>query len=1033
MKKAISLLLALSLLFSLFVVASPMSTAAEGSSAVPVFQDVKESDWFYEYVTLAAEKGLVNGITTTTFAPDNNITRAQFATILYRQLGSPSVDGLNNPFTDLVDNWYKNAVIYMSHIGVINGLTKTTFGPAKNITREQMVTMLYRLNNDNGASYENSTVNFSDGASVSSWALDAMNWSIAEGIINGTNKGLLLPQGNATRAQAAKVICLNFGLSREELTLTFWHACNETESSVAVMRQILDEFESKYPGITVDYKTLNWNDDPHSQFEAAIDSGECADLLVLGSPLDFQLADEGKLLPLDDLLSETVLNDVYDMLKEQSTYYGSKNEDMYGKIYALPLYGAARGLVYNKEIFDFFGVEYPTEAMTHAELLELAKKLTGEMNGTYVSGYGTRATTSEQYLQFAWNYGAQIIDPYTMTAATDSPEWKQGIEDYLAFYEAGVVPEGALSMNGLDLLNMFMNGEIAMFVTSYEYVDTLLEDPTSSWSEKIGVAPMAGETYSTSWCGADVMAIPATTEHPHETALLMEHLLSAKAQAAYAEAEGFFPVTASGAAEPYFANDPFRSAFAQTMATGHYFDSHGIPGIGTALKNNLQMLLTGEYTIDEYQTELTKAINEKIAGIFDDFEENTDHDNGGEGSDTVTLRFWHAAYDDPTSAAIMQLLLDKFELLNPGITVDYTVIPWEHDPHTQFSTTIKGDDCADLLVMGSPNNFYFANDGELYPLNALLSQEVLDDLPKAVIDQNIYMGSANADMYGQLMTLPLYNSTYALMYNKEIFDYFGVEYPTESMTHAELLDLAKKVTGEMYGSQVYGYGTRANTASQYMQFVWNYGAQVIDPYTMTAGTDSAAWRQGILDYAAFYEAGVVHEDSSFMSGIDLLELFTTGKIAMMVGPYDYATTIVANTYWQDRLGVAPMAGEIYSTGYCGADYLAVPYNTHHPEETALLLNYLLSTEAQVTYCKGIGYFPTVKSAIADPYFAEDPILAEFAKAVEGGHYFDTYGVSGLGTLLKDHLQRYLAGMITIDEYQALLTEEINANIQELYN
>ena len=620
MKKAISLLLALSLLFSLFVVASPMSTAAEGSSATPVFQDVKESDWFYEYVTLAAEKGLVNGITTTTFAPDNNITRAQFATILYRQLGSPSVDGLNNPFTDLVDNWYKNAVIYMSHIGVINGLTKTTFGPAKNITREQMVTMLYRLNNDNGASYENSTVNFSDGASVSSWAMDAMNWSIAEGIINGTNKGLLLPQGNATRAQAAKVICLNFGLSREELTLTFWHACNETEASVAVMRQILDEFEQKNPGITVDYKTLNWNDDPHSQFEATIDSGECADLLVLGTPTDYKWAEEGKLLPLDDLLDEAVLNDVYDMLKEQSTYYGSKNEEMYGKLYSLPLYGAARGLVYNKDIFDFFGVEYPTEAMTHAELLELAKKLTGEMNGTHVSGYGTRATTTEQYIQFPWNYGAQLVDPYTMTAGTDSPEWRQGIEDYLAFYEAGVVPTDATYLGGIDLKDMFMNGEVAMFATSYEYVLSILEDTTvdgvSAMEDKIGVAPMAGETYSTSYCGADVMAIPATTEHPHETALLMEHLLSAKAQAAYAEAEGFFPVTASGAAEPYFANDPFRAAFAQAMANGHYFDNYNVLGLGTILKNNLQMLLTGEYTIDEYQALLTEEINAKIQELY---------------------------------------------------------------------------------------------------------------------------------------------------------------------------------------------------------------------------------------------------------------------------------------------------------------------------------------------------------------------------------------------------------------------------------
>ncbi|MBR6825595.1 MAG: extracellular solute-binding protein [Oscillospiraceae bacterium] len=1021
MKKAFSLLLVLSFVFSVFSVMAPVTGAAEKGPQTVAFQDVKESDWFYEFVMTAAENGLVNGVSADSFAPNNHITRGQFATILYRQLGSPSIKDLPNPFKDLEADWYKDAVIYMSGIGVINGLSKDTFGPAKNITREQMVTMLYRMANTT-AKPEDAVSKFEDGSSVSHWALDAMNWAIGEGIISGTNKGLLLPRGNATRAQAAKVICLNFGLSRvqyDNVTLRFWQGGGDEENTRAAMRLLLDKFELTYPGITVDYKTIPWDDDPHTQFRDAIANDDNIDLIVLGSPEDFRLAAEGSLLPLDDLLSKSVKNDLYDLVKEQGTYRGSENMEMNGKLMSIPLYGSPNVTLYNREIFDFFGVAYPCEGMSHADLLETAKKVTGEMNGKQVYGYGTRPTTAAQYMQFVWNYGAQLIDPFTMTPGTDSPEWKKGIEDYLSFYNAGVVHPDAVNMPTSATIELFMNGESAMFVSPIDYARDILSTPVAAgetpWAQKLAVAPLAGETYTTTYFGADSLAVPVTTDHPKEAALLLNFLLSTKAQVLYNQVTGLLPAVKSALADPYYTEDPIAHGFAKAMEGAHLFDNYGVPGLGSLLKQYIQKLINGEITMEEYQAALTEAINHKIA----------------EANGVVTLRFLQGG-DNPVSTSIMRLLLDKFELLNPGIVVEYEAIPWEEDPHSQFKTAMDNGENIDLMVMGSPDNFLFAEEGRLYPLNRLLTQSVIDDLPDAVINQNAYPGSANADMYGELMSLPLYNSTYALMYNKGIFDYFGVEYPTESMTHAELLELAKKLTGEMNGDQVYGYGTRANTAAQYMQFVWNYGAQVIDPYTMTAGTDSVKWEMGIRDYAAFYEAGVVHEDSAIMTGAALMDLFTSEQIAMMVGPYDYVTTILEDSYWNDRLGIAPMAGEFYSIGYCGADYLAVPANTTHPQETALLVNYLLSTESQVTFCKGIDCFPTVKSAIADPYFAEDPIRAEFAKAVEGGHYFETYGVAGIGTLLKNYLQEFLAGNITIEEYQAQLTEAINAKIQEIY-
>lgn len=171
------------------------------------------------------------------------------------------------------------------------------------------------------------------------------------------------------------------------------------------------------------------------QFQTGIAGGDIADVLVVGSPLDFQLADEGAVLALDDQLDDSVKSDISEVLLNECIYAGSANPDMTGKIMSLPLYTGTRAIMYNKEIFDYFDVPYPTEQMTHAELLEMARKLTGDMDGKKVYGYGTT------------------------------------------------------------LFNMFANGEIAMFCGAVDYAIELVN---AGWTEdKRGIAALPGETYAT--------------------------------------------------------------------------------------------------------------------------------------------------------------------------------------------------------------------------------------------------------------------------------------------------------------------------------------------------------------------------------------------------------------------------------------------------------------------------------------------------------------------------------------------------------
>ena len=175
------------------------------------FTDVHESDWFYEYVMKMYAAGIVNGYTATEYAPELNLTRGQLAMMLYRAAGEPEVKGYST-FTDVLTNsYYAKAIAWAQSEGVINGVGNNCFAPEENITREDMVTMFYRLEGEEKGTGDLTT--FKDYEKVDDYAVEAMKWAVGKGIIGGTSfegvEGLYLdPTGNTTRAQAAKVFCV---------------------------------------------------------------------------------------------------------------------------------------------------------------------------------------------------------------------------------------------------------------------------------------------------------------------------------------------------------------------------------------------------------------------------------------------------------------------------------------------------------------------------------------------------------------------------------------------------------------------------------------------------------------------------------------------------------------------------------------------------------------------------------------------------------------------------------------------------------
>ena len=181
------------------------------------YEDVQETAWFYEYVMYTTQNKLFNGISENEFGPDVKLNRAMVITVLWRMRGSPDIDA-NIPFTDVkTGSWYEPALRWAYTQGIAMGVEKGKFAPEVNVTREQMVTFLYRYHMKYTAQegilgFVN---RFDDHTKIGSFARPAMEWATYYQIITGMTPNTIVPQGTATRAQFAKILCVYYKIFME--------------------------------------------------------------------------------------------------------------------------------------------------------------------------------------------------------------------------------------------------------------------------------------------------------------------------------------------------------------------------------------------------------------------------------------------------------------------------------------------------------------------------------------------------------------------------------------------------------------------------------------------------------------------------------------------------------------------------------------------------------------------------------------------------------------------------------------------------
>ncbi|MEK5438826.1 hypothetical protein BSK65_03785 [Paenibacillus odorifer] len=185
-------------------------TPNQSSTFTKIFSDIV-SHWAKQDIMEMVTKGIVEGMDADSFAPNNNITRAQFAALIARALDLTEGSG-GNPFTDVKSGvWYEDTVKKAYAAGIISGLSKTKFAPEKSITREEMTTMLMRakayasgVKVDSMAS--DSTTTFKDDSKISPWAKASVGFALKSGLMKGRTQTTFAPKESATRAESATVI-----------------------------------------------------------------------------------------------------------------------------------------------------------------------------------------------------------------------------------------------------------------------------------------------------------------------------------------------------------------------------------------------------------------------------------------------------------------------------------------------------------------------------------------------------------------------------------------------------------------------------------------------------------------------------------------------------------------------------------------------------------------------------------------------------------------------------------------------------------
>jgi len=175
-----------------------------------VFSDVKTTDWFFESVNYAKENGLMSGVSSTEFAPEESVTRSMLVVVLHRLEGTPP-PAKSSEFADVeAGQWYTDGIAWAAEQGIVNGVEDTKFAPDAKITREQIAAIMHRYavykGYDVSVGESTNILSYDDFDKISEYAIAPVQWAVGSGLVKGKTASTLNPEDNATRAEIAVIL-----------------------------------------------------------------------------------------------------------------------------------------------------------------------------------------------------------------------------------------------------------------------------------------------------------------------------------------------------------------------------------------------------------------------------------------------------------------------------------------------------------------------------------------------------------------------------------------------------------------------------------------------------------------------------------------------------------------------------------------------------------------------------------------------------------------------------------------------------------
>ena len=579
------------------------------------YADVIPGDWCYEYVRTAVEHGWLKANEGDQFLPDQPMTRGEVSLVLYRYLGTPSIAGFRNPYVDISQAEYQHAVTYLHKLGVIIGEDDTHFAPEELISREETVTILYRLGGYKVHEEFSPGGKFMDWERTSAWARDAVDWAVECGLLMGTADNILGPMTSITRGRFIKLLCLyaekaNYKTDtfdpQRSTTLQVWQlGVDDTETALA-MEQLLRTYEKRNAGATVKYTPFPSGNKVFYAVAEQIRKGNAPDVLILSSPYEMLLADHGDILPLETLLSKDVLADLQTGLLGDCYYRRDQNPELRARLVSVPITASPTALLVNKSIFQHFNVSYPSGGYSYSQLIFDAQNLTGTKDGKVIYGYGARGSSADLYLNMVRSRGGNILDPRDWTVACGDEIWEEVTGVYAGLYEEAATPDYHTTMDSYSLLELFHGGTVAMMSGSLETAKML--QGTSEWKENLYVYPYANNAQATSLSVGQVAVIPSITTHVVDAACLIDYLLETGSQLAYTGKTENLPAVKSALNLDELKNDAYYQPYIRGLEEAHRLGERGHK-VYALICDKLQSYLRGELDLQSYCASLSEEIS----------------------------------------------------------------------------------------------------------------------------------------------------------------------------------------------------------------------------------------------------------------------------------------------------------------------------------------------------------------------------------------------------------------------------------------